>query len=126
MESKGHAQPPPDASYKTAGNPVTTDPVEQREAQHRPHGDPVERRLPTDSQLPSAMKEAIPSSLGYGSRGPLEVEERFGITAEKARRCSELNGEKMRPMDEGEVADAVSRKPGASGSQPDLVSDLDR
>ena len=31
-----------------------------------------------------------------------------------------------RTEDEGEVADAVSRKPGASGSQPDLASDFDR
>ena len=126
IHSTGHAQPPPDVAYKTEDNPVTMNPEEQCEAQRHSHGDPVERRLPTDMESPRPLKEAIPPSSGYGSHDAPEVEERFGITAEKAKRNKDLNGEKMRPLDEGEVADAVSRKPGASGSQPDLASDFDR
>lgn len=74
----------------------------------------------------SQPQEAIPSSLGHGVRGAPPGEEKFGRTNEQVGRHQELEGDKMRMLNEGDVADAVNRKPGASGSQPDLASDLDR
>lgn len=125
MEPTGPAQPPSNAAYKTEGNPATSNPAEQREAQNRPHGKPTDERTPSSSQPPH--QEAMPSSLGYGVRGaPPPGEEEFGRTSEQVGRHQELEGDKMRMLNEGDVADAVDRKPGASGSQPDLAGDLDR
>ncbi|KAI8628245.1 hypothetical protein F5Y19DRAFT_438619 [Xylariaceae sp. FL1651] len=124
MDPTGRAQPPLNASYEAEGNAVTSNPAEQRAAQHHSHGRPVEGRIPETQS--SGIEEATPPSLGQGVRGALAGEERFDRTQEEVGRHRELEGEQMRAPGEGEVADAVERKPGASGSQPDLASDLDR
>ncbi|KAI1657907.1 hypothetical protein F4813DRAFT_358364 [Daldinia decipiens] len=124
MNPSGPAQPPKDTAYKTQGNPVTSNPSEQNSAQHRTHGKPVDERLP--SGQPSNLGDALPSSLGYGIHGAPAGEEKYGHTPEQVGRNQELDGDQMRAPGEGEVASVVERKPGASGSQPDLASDLDR
>lgn len=121
----GPSQPPSNAAYKTEGNPTTSNPGEQREAHsNHPQGRIIDERR-TPSNHPQ-NQEAVPSSLGYGTHGAPSGEERTGKTNEQIGRHRELEGDKMRTLNEGEVADAVHRKPGASGSQPDLASDLDR
>ncbi len=124
MDPSGPAQPPSSAAYSTEGNPATSNPAERRGAQGRTHARPIDERVPT-SQAPDAQ-DAMPSSLGYGIRGAPPGEERPGGAEEQVGRRRELEGDQMRALDEGDVADAVGRKPGASGSEPDLAGDLDR
>ncbi|KAI1650597.1 uncharacterized protein F4817DRAFT_236700 [Daldinia loculata] len=124
MNPSGPAQPPKDTAYKTEGNPVSSNPSEQHSAQHHTHGKPVDKRSPSDQ--PSGLGDAVPSSLGYGIHGAPAGEEKYGRTYEQVGRNKELDGDQMRAPGEGDVASAVERKPGASGSQPDLASDLDR
>lgn len=82
-----------------------------------------DQRVP--SKQTSSSDEATPSSLGIGIHGAPAGEERHG-----QKQDSGLSGgteaEQMRAPGEGEVNDAVQRKPGASGSQPGLETDLDR
>lgn len=129
MDPSGPAQPPKDTAYETQGNPVSSNPSEQRSAQkHHQHaqaGKPVEDRFEAGGRS-SGFDEAVPSSLGRGIRGAPAGEERFGRTQEQVGRSRELDGEQMRAPGEGKVASAVERKPGATGSEPDLASDLDR
>lgn len=63
--------------------------------------------------------QAEPSSLGQGSRAPLEKPD--GTEEDRAQ---ELEAEQMAAPGEGKVADAVARKPGAGGSAPGLETDL--
>jgi hypothetical protein len=124
MDSSGPSQPPVNAAYKTEGNAATSNPSEQRAAHDHSHGQPVEERLPEAPA--SGSREAGAWALGRGIRGAPAGEEQFGRTEEDVGRHRELDGDQMRMPGEGAVADAVERKPGASGSQPDLASDLDR
>ncbi|KAI0970593.1 hypothetical protein F4678DRAFT_479991 [Xylaria arbuscula] len=124
MEPSGAPQPPQRAAYETEGNAVTLNPSEERAAQHHGQGRSVAERGP-GGQF-TGIQDAISSSLGRGIRGAPAGEEQFGRTQEEAGRHRELEGEQMRAAGEGQVADVVNRKPGASGSQPDLASDLDR
>ncbi|KAI0021306.1 hypothetical protein F4780DRAFT_297648 [Xylariomycetidae sp. FL0641] len=124
MDPSGPAQPPQATAYKTAGNPVTMNPAEQKAAEGRTHGYTVEERLPTSQS--SGIQDATPSSLARGVRGAGPGEEQYGRTEEQAGRHRELEGEQMRAPGEGDVADVVEQKPGATGTQPDLASDLDR
>lgn len=124
MKPTGASQPSKAAAYETQGIGVDSNPSELRAAhEHRP-GRPVEQRLP-ESQS-SGVREALPTSLAQGIRGAPPGEEQYGKTAEQMGRHNELEGEQMRAPSEGAVADAVDRKPGASGAQPDFASDLDR
>lgn len=124
MDPSGPPQPPKHAAYETQGNPATSTPSEQRSARHHPHGKPIDERVPSSQS--SSLSEALPSSLGYGVHGAPAGEEQYGRTQEQVDWSRELDGDQMRAPGEGEVASAVERKPGASGSQPDLASDLDR
>ncbi|KAI1334451.1 hypothetical protein F5Y15DRAFT_289769 [Xylariaceae sp. FL0016] len=124
MDPSGPAQPSLNTAYKTEGNPVTANPMEQKAAQHHTHGNPVEERIPTTQS--SGISDATPSSLGYGVHGAPPGEEKAGRGQEQVGRHRELDGEQMRAPGEGDVADAVHRRPGASGEQPDMASDLDR
>jgi hypothetical protein len=123
MEPTGPSQPPKAAAYQTEGVGVESTPAELRSAREHPHGRIVEERIPTTQS--SDTQEATPTSMARGIRGAPPGEERYK-TEEQVGRHRELEGEQMRAPGEGDVADAVDRKPGASGSQPDLASDLDR
>ncbi|KAI1501013.1 hypothetical protein F5X99DRAFT_220023 [Biscogniauxia marginata] len=125
MNPSNPAQPPSDAAYTAEGNPVTSDPAQQQAAQHHPAGGkPVEKRLPKSQS--SGIDQAMSSSLGYGIHGATAGEEKFGHDESDVGRHRELEGDQMHAPGEGDVADAVNRKPGAGGTQPDLASDLDR
>ncbi|OTB08282.1 hypothetical protein M426DRAFT_317397 [Hypoxylon sp. CI-4A] len=126
MNPSGPTQPPKDAVYETQGNPTTSNPSEQHSAQQHSQTQwkPVEERVPSSQS--AGINDAVPSSLGYGIHGAPAGEEQFGRTHEQVGRSRELEGEQMRAAGEGDVADVVDRKPGASGSQPDLAGDLDR
>ncbi|KAH8156609.1 hypothetical protein CIB48_g11638 [Xylaria polymorpha] len=124
MEPSGVPQPPQDAAYQAEGNPVTSTPSEERASHHHGHGHSVANRGPGNQS--SSIEDAVPSSLGWGMHGAPAGEERFGRTQEEVGRHRELEGDQMRMPGEGRVADVVDSKPGASGSQPDLVNDLDR
>ncbi|KAI1416773.1 hypothetical protein F5Y13DRAFT_153035 [Hypoxylon sp. FL1857] len=124
MDPSGPPQPPKETAYETQGNPATSNPSEQDSARHHAHGKPVDERSP--SSRSSGLGDAVPSSLGYGIHGAPAGEERYGRTQEQVGRSGELEGDQMRAPGEGDVASAVERKSGASGSQPDLASDLDR
>lgn len=73
-----------------------------------------------------SIDEATPSSLGRGIHGAPPGEEAHGGTHESVGRHNELDGEQMRAPGEGDVADIVDKKPGATGEQVDLAADLDR
>ncbi|KAI0134780.1 hypothetical protein BJ170DRAFT_611250 [Xylariales sp. AK1849] len=124
MDPSAPSQPSKATAYRAEGNEASLNPEEENAAKHHTHGNPIEKRLPVSQA--SGLEDAMPSSLGYGTRGAPAGEEKYGKTAEQVGRNRELDGEQMRAPGEGDVADAVRRKPGASGSQPDLASDLDR
>ena len=123
MDPSGPTQPPSSSAYTTEGNPATSNPAEQRATQNHPQGKPTDERLPTSQ---ASGQEPTPAPLGHGVRGALAGEERFGKTEEQVGRHNELDGDQLRTLNEGHIADAVDRKPGANGSQPDLASELDR
>ncbi|KAJ2997263.1 hypothetical protein NUW58_g695 [Xylaria curta] len=124
MEPSGTPQPPRKEAYQTEGNAVTLNTSEERATHHHNYGNLVAERIPGSQS--SSIQDAIPSSLGRGVHGVPAGEERFGQTQEEAGRHRELDGDQMRAPGEGRVADVVGRKPGATGFQPDLASDLDR
>ncbi|KAI2625175.1 hypothetical protein GGS21DRAFT_310740 [Xylaria nigripes] len=125
MDPSGPPQPPQDAAYHVKNNPVTLNPSEQRSIHQHEPSKPVARRVANDSY--PDVQYATPSSLGRGIRGAPADEERHRRTREDVGRHVELEGEsQMCAASEGRVADAVRRKPGASGAQPDLAGDLDR
>ncbi|KAI1145553.1 hypothetical protein F4825DRAFT_473848 [Nemania diffusa] len=127
MEPSRPLQPPREAAYQAEGNAVTLNPAEEREAHHHGHGHPVARRFSGNHSL--SIGDAVPSSLGWGIHGGSGApagKERFGQTEKDTGRHRELEGEQMRPPGEGRVADALDNRSGATGSQPDLASDLDR
>lgn len=141
MDPSGPAQPPKNTAYTTPANPASSTPSEVQQQQRQgAHGNnnpsPTDERMPPSSSRvgggSSSIDEATPSSLGYGIHGAPAGEERFGRTAavveqeEQGGHRGELDGEQMRASGEGDVASVVRRKPGATGEQPDLASDLDR
>lgn len=85
-----------------------------------------ERFPPSQAYRERIEEEAMPTSLACGIVGTPPGEVRLEGEEGQVGRSRELEGEQMRAPGEGEVADAVHRRPGASGSQPDLASDLDR
>lgn len=124
MEPSGKPQPPQNAAYETEGNAATSNPAEERAAHHHGHGQPVATRDPGNQNLD--IRDAAPSSLGRGIRGE-ERRARHTTQEEGGNALGDApESDAMRVPTEGKVADAVDRKPGASGSQPDLASDLDR
>lgn len=64
--------------------------------------------------------------MAYGVRGAPAGEEAKGATKEDYGKHKELDADQMAAPGEGKVADAVDQKPGASGAQDGLETDLDR
>jgi hypothetical protein len=126
LDPTGPSQPGKDAAYTTAGNPAESNPSEQYSARQQQSSDPVETRVP---QKQSSEDDAQPSALGRGIRGAGTGEEAYGQTEEDVGRHKELDAEQLAAPGEGKVWSAVEGREGrsgASGSQPDLASDLDR
>lgn len=124
MDPQGAAQPPLNTAYKVEGNPVTTNPAEEQASHQKPHGQRLEERLPGGQS--SGLQDARPSALGAGVRDAPPGEERRGQSTDQVGRHPELEGEQMRAPGEGDVSAAVEGKPGATGAEPNLASDLDR
>lgn len=130
----GPAQPSLKQAYETPGNPAETVPTEAgRQSQNAStaahdsaQGNRGETRVPEKQS--TGIEDATFSSLGHGVRGAGPGEEAKGLTEEDVGRHKELDAPKMAAPGEGDVADAVkgSERAGATGSQPDLLSDLDR
>ena len=79
-----------------------------------------------DQQEQAFQSEATPTSVARGVRGAGPGEESKGLTEEDVGRHNELDGQQMRAPGEGDIATAVDEKPGATGGQQGLETDLDR
>jgi hypothetical protein len=85
---------------------------------------PSSKRTPQDQS--TSISNATPTPVAHGIRGAPPGEEAKGYTQEDYSRKNELDAEQMAAPGEGKIADAVDEKPGASGQQPGLESDLDK
>ncbi|KAF2768906.1 hypothetical protein EJ03DRAFT_313209 [Teratosphaeria nubilosa] len=128
LNPTGPAQPNLDQVYETSGNAATKEPAEARIAQQQ-SGRPTDHRIP--QQQTSSIADATPSSMGYGVRdsrhdkeGPLARSDQTLATA--AGTASQEDADQMAAPTEGRIADAEARRPGASGAQEGLESDLER
>ncbi|PNS18570.1 hypothetical protein CAC42_5109 [Sphaceloma murrayae] len=121
----GPSQPSLNQAYTTAGNPADVEPQEKAQAAKGAKSDaPTIDKRNADTQ---PFDSATFSSLGSGVRKPnAGGEEAQGKTGEDVGRHNELEAEQMAAPGEGKIASAVDRKPGATGAQPGLESDLDR
>ncbi|KAF2436613.1 hypothetical protein EJ08DRAFT_153929 [Tothia fuscella] len=120
------SQPTQQQVYETSGNPVDKEPAERAQSQKN-------SSLAQDGHTTSHRQEGDQStstpqstSLGRGIRGAPPGEESKGRSEEDVGRHNELDGAQMAAPGEGEVAQVVEKKPGASGAQVGLESDLDR
>lgn len=73
----------------------------------------------------SSINDATPSSLGRGIHGAPPGEERHGQKHDTGT-AGDTEADQMSAPGEDKIADAVDKKPGASGSEPGLESELDR
>ncbi|KAF2152971.1 hypothetical protein K461DRAFT_131893 [Myriangium duriaei CBS 260.36] len=124
LNPTGPSQPSLDDAYTTPGNPAQQEPAEAATARAnaKSPSDPIDHRRQNDTS-----SDPTPSSLGQGVRRPhASGEEAQGRTHEDVGRHNELDAEQMAAPGEGRIASAVDKKPGASGAQPGLESDLDR
>lgn len=84
----------------------------------------------SDQRIPqkqtTSIDEATPTSVARGVRGAPPGEEAAGRTDEDVGRSNELDADQMGAPGEGKIASAVDRKPGATGGETGLESDLDR
>ncbi|KAF7193374.1 hypothetical protein HII31_05249 [Pseudocercospora fuligena] len=126
IHPSGPSHPGPNAAYETAGNPTQKEPVEASRAQLNAQTDDdnaVAHRGANEGEV--GFDRAVPTSLGRGIHGAPPGEETKGYT-QASYDSQELDAEQMGAPGEGKVDSAVKNKPGASGSQPGLESDLDR
>ncbi|KAK5009132.1 hypothetical protein LTR28_002536 [Elasticomyces elasticus] len=133
LDPQGPSQPTLSQAYTTPGNPATSTPSEKSSASAtssaNAHSSTTEQRVP--SQQTTSQSEATPTSVARGIRAPdaREVDTDGGNKGGDdgvGGRSGELDGEQMAAPGEGRVADVVQEKPGASGAQEGLESDLDR
>jgi hypothetical protein len=115
------AQPTKEQGYEASGNNVTKEPAERAASSANDQGDPISTRSQNDVQ-----SKPQPSALGRGIHGAPAGEEAKGATEESMGRHNELDAEQMAAPGEGKVASAVERKPGATGAEPGLETDLDK
>ncbi|WPG97636.1 Hypothetical protein R9X50_00041600 [Acrodontium crateriforme] len=126
LNPTGPSQPSRNQVYETTGNAASKEPTEQRASQFNAQDNSasIDQRVPQKQTY--SIDEATPSSLGRGIRGVGPGEEAHGKTAEDVGRNQELDAEQMAAPGEGKVAGAVENKPGATGAEQSLESDLDR
>ena len=78
LNPSGHSQPPKDAAYETANNPVSKEPAERAQGKENS----VDSSKPVDVRVPSDQangEEAMPTSVARGIRGAGPGEEAKGI-----------------------------------------------
>lgn len=119
------SQPSIDQAYETAGNPTDKEPVEQSRAQLNAKTDDENAVAHRSPNQQATYNEAIPTSMARGVRGAGPGEETKGYSQSQMD-SQELDADQMGAPGEGKVASAVSKHPGASGSEPGLETDLDR
>lgn len=68
----------------------------------------------------------MPTPVAYGVRGAPPGEESKGYTQEQLGKEQELDADQMAAPGESKIRDAVMSKPGASGGEQGLETDLDR
>lgn len=125
LEPSGPAQPTLDQVYEAPGNQADKEPAQEAATSanaQAPRGQ--EQRVP--SQQSSGIEDATGSSLGRGIHGAPPGEEVNGETNSQDIQARELDGQQMGASGEGAVRDVVDKKPGATGGQDDMASDLDR
>jgi len=143
LNPTGPSQPNLDDVYKVAGNPADKEPAEKAESSTQsdpnartmyvhpscspstPTNSPPSDHRGPDDQNPNTS-EATPTSVARGIRGAGPGEETKGLSHEDVGRNRELDAAQMAAPGEGKIASAVEEKPGATGTQPGLESDLDR
>ncbi|KAE9978351.1 hypothetical protein EG327_007438 [Venturia inaequalis] len=121
------AQPPNDQAYNTAGNQVDKQPAEKSQSsinKASANASGADQKIPQKQS--QGIEDATPSSLGRGIHGAPPGEEAKGLSEEDVGRNQELDAEQMAAPGEGKIASAVDRKPGASGAEPGMETDLDR
>lgn len=115
------SQPSSDQAYTNPGNPVSKNPTEtDAPGSHniRPD-DVVESRKADDIQ--TGFEGGNPTPLARGIRGS-------GPGEDAAKSTEDIDVEDVKtdqPATEGRVYDAVTSKPGATGSEPSLTANLD-
>lgn len=126
LDPKGPSQPSLNQAYTTPGNPVSKEPAEhsQTATNANTNTPQVDKRVPSEQNTSQA--DATPTSVARGIRGAPPGEEAKGRTEEDVGRHNENDGEQMAAPAESKIADAVENKPGATGGQEGLESDLDR
>lgn len=77
-------------------------------------------------QQNTSINDATPTPVAYGVRGAPPGEEAKGYTEEDYGKHKELDADQMAAPGESKIRDAVMEKPGASGAQDGLETDLDK
>jgi hypothetical protein len=114
------AEPPKEQAYETASNQVSKEPAEKHTTAANDETDRVlEKRGPHDQSTSSDDAQPAPLAKGVHGGHPSGDHVTGGETVE-------TSAPKMAPAGEGRVAEAEKEKPGATGAQPDLASDIDR
>ncbi|KAI8940283.1 hypothetical protein NX059_003984 [Plenodomus lindquistii] len=130
LNPTGAAQPTNSTPYTNSANPITKDPTESSQSfDASSNAATTDTRLPTKQASDAAGLRNAKYGEGAGIHGAPAGEEGKGLTSEDVGRHKELDGEQMAAPGEGKVAAAVRQGGegmGGGGSQPDLVSDLDR
>jgi hypothetical protein len=121
------AQPPNDQAYNTQGNQVDKEPAEKAQsAANKASALSSDSSQKIPQKQSQGIEDATPSSLGRGIHGAPPGEEAKGRTQEQEGRNQELDAEQMAAPGEGKVAAAVDAKPGATGAEQGMETDLDR
>ncbi|KAF1840493.1 uncharacterized protein K460DRAFT_296007 [Cucurbitaria berberidis CBS 394.84] len=131
LDPKGPSQPTQNDAYTTPGNPVESNPTEQRQTEYNAadNSASVGQRIPTKQATDAQGLRNAKFGEGAGIHGAPAGEEAKGRSEEDVGRHNELDGEQMAAPGEGRVANAVrqgGKGQGGGGEQPDLASDLDR
>jgi len=120
-----HAQPKVEDAYEAKGNAASKEPIESRHAAEHTKAssdDVVEQREPDDLKDQKPKPSPLARGVHGAPPGVQDAKQSDYVLGES----EELDAPKMGPPGEGRVRDAVTHKQGASGSQPDLASNLDR
>ncbi|EGP92155.1 unnamed protein product [Zymoseptoria tritici ST99CH_3D1] len=120
------AQPSPAQAYETAGNPTDKSASEQSMAQLNSKTDADNAVAHREANEPHLSDDqATKTSRARGIHGAPPGEEVHGYTQEQLD-TQELTAAQMGAPGEDKVIDAVNRKPGATGGEQGLETDLDK
>ncbi|PPJ49604.1 hypothetical protein CBER1_01941 [Cercospora berteroae] len=126
INPEGPSQPNLQHAYETAGNP--TDKSEREEAQAKKNAQTDEDNAVAHRSTNRVAQdsEATPTSVARGVRGAPPGEETRGFKTQSDLDSQELDAAQMGAPGEGKVVNAVQNKPGASGKEPGLETDIEK